>query len=521
MKKSTIWILIVVMALTFASLLTLQFTYIRTMGTMRTEQFDEAVQRSLSQVILNLEQDETTRFLAEDINDQEKNAFALPKSSVRDKGQSSRYSNVLGGVSAFSSVLDEDVDDPDESSTLSQTSPQVFISMSHGRNSLSKTSKNMQEALRQRYLAQKGLLEDVILRILYEANNRPIEQRIDFSKLEHYLAVELNNNGLVNIPFYFRVMDKNNREVYRSKDMYDAPKVFYKQTLFPNDPGVQTGMLYLYFPTRKDYIINSLKIYVPSIFFSVVLLMVFGFTIVVIFRQKRLSDMKNDFVNNMTHELKTPISTISLAAQMLKDGDVGKTPSMLKHISGVIVDETKRLSFQVEKVLQVSLFERDKSNLTFKEVNINEMLDAVVATFRLKVENFDGKIALDLKAKQSEITADEMHLTNVFFNLMDNAVKYRSDRNLELSVRTWTEKEHIHISIEDNGIGIKKEHLKKVFERFYRVPTGNVHNVKGFGLGLAYVKKIVENHNGTIQVESEFNHGTKFIISLPLIKNEL
>jgi len=252
-----------------------------------------------------------------------------------------------------------------------------------------------------------------------------------------------------------------------------------------------------------------------------VLLVVFGFTILVIFRQKKLNDMKNDFVNNMTHELKTPISTISLAAQMLKDGDVGKTPEMLKHISGVIVDETKRLSFQVEKVLQVSLFERDRSNLTFKEVDVNDMLETVVATFRLKVENFDGTMELDLQAKQAETTADEMHLTNVFFNLLDNAVKYRSERNLLLKVRTWNEKDNILISIEDNGVGIKKEHLKKVFDRFYRVPTGNVHNVKGFGLGLAYVRKIVENHNGSIRAESEFNNGTKFIISLPLIKNDL
>ena len=229
MKKSTIWILVVVMALTFASLLTLQFSYIRIMGKMRSEQFDEAVQRSLSQVILTLEKDETARFLAEDMDEEEKNAFAVTKSSTRvnDRNNPSTLSD-LDGISAFSSVLDYS-----DSATLSPNVPQVFISMSHGRNSLSKTTKNMQEALRQRYLAQKGLLEDVILRILYEANNRPLEQRIDFSKLEHYLGVELSNNGLYNIPFYFRVTDNENKEVYRSKDMYELPRIFYKQSLFP------------------------------------------------------------------------------------------------------------------------------------------------------------------------------------------------------------------------------------------------------------------------------------------------
>lgn len=514
MKKSTIWVLIAVMVLTFASLLTLQFSYIRTLGRMRAEQFDEAVQRSLSQVVHNLELDETARYLTEDMNERDKVEFTLPNSKTITKKQTTTLHSI-GGISTFSSVLEYD-----ESTSLTQNSPQVFISMSHGRNSLTRTSRKMQEDLRERYLAQKGMMEDVIQRILYEANNAPIEQRIDFSKLEHYLALELNNNGLA-IPFHFRVSDKNDREVYRSPGLHEETRTAYKQALFPNDPGVQTGSLYLYFPTREDYIFDSLRIYLPSILFSVVLLVVFGFTILVIFRQKKLNDMKNDFVNNMTHELKTPISTISLAAQMLKDGDVGKTPSMLKHISGVIVDETKRLSFQVEKVLQVSLFERDRSNLTFKEVDVNDMLETVVATFRLKVENFDGAMELDLQAKQAETTADEMHLTNVFFNLLDNAVKYRSDRNLLLKVRTWNEKDNILISVEDNGIGIKKEHLKKVFDRFYRVPTGNVHNVKGFGLGLAYVRKIVENHNGSIRAESEYNNGTKFIISLPLIKNDL
>ena len=518
MKKSVIWLLVAVMFLTFASLLSLQYLYLQTMAKMRTEQFDEAVSRTLSQVVRSLELDETARFLEEDMNEKERSNMDLSRISgnITFNKKSSKMLS-LNGLSTFSSVWEYE-----ESTSLSGSGPKVFISMSHGKNSLSRTSSKMQETLRERYLSQKKLMDDVILRILYEAKDLPIEQRIDFSKLENYISVELTNNGLGNMPFHFRVTDKNGHEVYRCKDMIVETEKGYKQALFPNDPNVRTGTLYLYFPTRQDYIYESMKIFVPSIVFSIVLLLVFAFTILVIFRQKKLSDMKNDFVNNMTHELKTPISTISLAAQMLKDGDVGKTPAMLKHISGVIVDETKRLGFQVEKVLQVSLFDRSNSTLTFKDVDVNEILDSVVATFKLKVENFDGVINADLKATESTITADEMHLTNVLFNLLDNAVKYRSnDRDLELSVRSWNEKGHLMISIKDNGIGIKKEHLKKVFERFYRVPTGNVHNAKGFGLGLAYVRKIVENHNGTIRAESEYNIGTEFIISLPLIKNEL
>ena len=254
--------------------------------------------------------------------------------------------------------------------------------------------------------------------------------------------------------------------------------------------------------------------------FTLVLIISFIVTLVLIFRQRRLSEMKNDFINNMTHEFKTPISTISLAAQMLNDKTLPKSPSMLDRLSTTIMDETKRLRFQVEKVLQVSMYEHQKANFKLKEINANELIAGVVHTFALKVEKNGGKIISDLKAKNSMILADDMHFTNVMFNLMDNAVKYRrEDVSLELKVSTWNEGDSLLISIQDNGIGIKKDDLKKVFEKFYRVHRGNVHDVKGFGLGLAYVKKIITDHNGTIHAESDLGIGTKFIIQLQTIKN--
>jgi len=206
---------------------------------------------------------------------------------------------------------------------------------------------------------------------------------------------------------------------------------------------------------------------------------------------------------------------------MLQDADVGKTPAVMKNILGVIADETKRLSFQVDKVLQVSLFERDKSTLSFKEVDVNKVLKNVVSTFKLKVESMGGQIREDIPEMEALVIADEMHLTNVLFNLLDNALKYRGERPLILEVKSRKLKDHLVIRIRDNGIGIKKEYLKKVFERFYRAPSGNIHNVKGFGLGLAYVKKIISDHKGCITAESELNVGTSFIIHLPLIKKQL
>jgi two-component system phosphate regulon sensor histidine kinase PhoR len=308
--------------------------------------------------------------------------------------------------------------------------------------------------------------------------------------------------------------------VYRCPDYEEKGKeATFTQLLFRNDTPSKMGVLRVHFPTLNSYIFNSVRFMIPSLIFSCVLLVTFIFTIYLIFRQKKLSEIKNDFINNMTHEFKTPISTISLAAQMLKDPAVAKSPQMFQHISGVINDETKRLRFQVEKVLQMSMFEHQKATLKRKEINANELISGVIHTFALKVEKYNGKITSELQAEDPIIFVDEMHFTNVIFNLMDNAVKYKKpDEEINLHVKTWNENDKLHISIQDNGIGIKKEDLKKIFDKFYRVHTGNLHDVKGFGLGLAYVKKVVDDHKGTIRAESEPGVGTKFIIVLPLLK---
>jgi len=229
----------------------------------------------------------------------------------------------------------------------------------------------------------------------------------------------------------------------------------------------------------------------------------------------------------MTHELKTPVSSISIAGQMLSDnnmlatleqsGSLSKSASF-KRITRTIIDETKRLQFLIDKVLQMSLMEDGRSILKIKDLDANDLLLKVAQIFDIQIEKCGGSLELQIEALESTVYVDEMHFTNVLFNLMENAVKYRRpDVPLHLIARTENEGEKICISIRDNGTGIKKENLKKIFDRFYRVSTGNIHNVKGFGLGLAYVKKIVEELNGTIKVESEINAGTKFTISLPYV----
>ena len=280
------------------------------------------------------------------------------------------------------------------------------------------------------------------------------------------------------------------------------------------------GVVKIHFPDMNNYIFSSIRFMIPSIIFTLVLLITFVFTIVVIFRSKRYSEIKNDFINNMTHELKTPIASISLAAQMLNDKSVTMNETMMAHLGGVINDESRRLRFLVEKVLQMSMYDRKKAVLKNREVDINEMIESIGNSFTLRVEHTGGKVYTDIEAVDATIYVDEMHFQNVIFNLLDNAVKYKKpDKPLNVYLKTWNEGKKVCVSVRDTGLGIKKENLKKVFDKFYRVHTGNVHDVKGFGLGLAYVKKMVDLQDGEIYVDSEYGKGTTFTIKLPFVEN--
>ena len=517
MRKSTIWLLAVVMAFAFAGLLFLQVKYVSIILKKSSEQFNETVKRSLHQVSKNLELDETQRYLEEDLKRDE--SYYLQNNQDPQEIAQTITQQKLQIKDANGNILQID-----QLHSFSQKfEPLSSLDKKQTSNNIISTSQDLQKTLMRRLKYQNALMQEVLVNILNTANLKPIQERVDFKKLNNYLKSEFINNGL-NLPFIFFVINKDGKTVYQSGEIKNEPIAsdIITYVLFPNDPPSKLNYLKVYFPTKGDYISSSVTFIVPSVLFSLILLVTFIFTIYIVFRQKRLSEMKNDFINNMTHELKTPVSTISLAAQMLKDSDITKSPDVFKHISGVINDETKRLGFLVEKVLQMSLFERQKAAFKLKEVDANDLVISVANTFVLKVEKYDGSLDIDLQATDSSIYVDEMHITNVLFNLMDNAVKYRRPEvPLTLMVRTWNDNNgKLLISVEDNGIGIKKEYLKKVFDRFFRVPTGNVHDVKGFGLGLAYVRKIIEDHKGTIRAEmGPGNVGTKFIITLPLIKS--
>ena len=484
MKKRTIIIIAVVMGLSFLALLSLQLSYIEEMVRMKKEQFAESVTKAMYQASRNLELNETLRYL-----EKETGADGDVYSSFELKTINSKPSQM----------------------------PKAMI-LRNDKNSITATTKSMREIVKNRYVYQKALLDEVIYSILYTASDKPLRERINFKMLDQDIKAELMNNG-VNIPYHFTVCTQDGREVYRCPDYSDKGEEYtYTQLLFRNDPQNRMGLVKIHFPEMNSYIFSSVRFMIPSVVFTFVLIVTFIITLVLIFRQKRISEMKNDFINNMTHELKTPISSISLAAQMLNDESVTKSPSMMKHLGGVINDETKRLRFLVEKVLQMSMFDRKKAVFKRKELDLNELLENVASTFTLRVEHTGGHIYTDIEAVDSTIYVDEIHFQNAISNLMDNAVKYRkADQPLNLYIKTWNTDEHVCFSIRDTGLGIRRENIKKIFDKFYRVHTGNVHDVKGFGLGLAYVKKIVNLHDGDIRCESELGKGTRFVVSLPII----
>jgi two-component system, OmpR family, phosphate regulon sensor histidine kinase PhoR len=285
--------------------------------------------------------------------------------------------------------------------------------------------------------------------------------------------------------------------------------------LFPGDILGKENFLMVHFPDKNAFILRQIWLPVlSSLFFIGIVIFCFVYAIKVIIRQKNLSDIKNDFINNMTHEFKTPIATVSLAVEALQDPDLMNQEAFRKRYISVIKDENKRLGSQVEKVLQAATLDKKEFKLKLEEINLEEILDGARRQFELQVENKGGEITFESELGYPLIRADAFHLSHIFNNLLDNANKYCKEKPV-IRIKAWEEGEHAFISIQDNGIGMNKDAQRKIFDKFYRVPTGNLHDVKGFGLGLSYVKTMLEAHKGEISVQSEPGKGSIFTIKLP------
>jgi two-component system, OmpR family, phosphate regulon sensor histidine kinase PhoR len=345
----------------------------------------------------------------------------------------------------------------------------------------------------------------------------PYEGFLTVPHLDSLIQQELTTLG-VDTKFEYGIYNPQ-RNIFLVESNPDVRKELidkgYAARLFISDIFTSPEYLLLYFPREKQFLLTELwGILMISIILIIVIVSSFTYTITTIFRQKKLSEMKNDFINNMTHEFKTPISTISLACETLNDHDIVKSPEFMESYINIILEENKRLAGMAEKILQTAVIEKGQLKMKREQINLHEVIADVIKNIRIQVEIKDGLIRRYFRAENPVISGDHVHLTNLVYNLLDNANKY-SPRKPVITVRTENTSSGILLTIEDHGIGISKSEQKKIFDKLYRVPTGNIHEVRGFGLGLSYVKAIVEEHKGKINLESEVNKGTTFKIFLP------
>ncbi|MBX2841033.1 MAG: HAMP domain-containing histidine kinase [Flammeovirgaceae bacterium] len=375
--------------------------------------------------------------------------------------------------------------------------------------------------IRQQSKTKLSKMSDMFSSFLSEwmHKDKKMKDRVSQRQLDSLLGLEIRNRG-IDIPYYFAV---NGRESGQSEILFcnnqeDTRSILqsqFKTPLFPTDIFDNKNTLYVYFPDEQSFIIKEMWLLLASsaLFISLIIYC-FGFAIHTIIKQKKISEITNDFISNMTHELKTPISTVSLATEALLDPDIRSLPNQSSRYLNIIKDENNRLFQQVEKVLQIARLDRGDFKLNLTQVNIHDAIDKALKNVMIQIEKREGNLKTSLKAENSVVEGDELHISNIIYNLLDNANKYSPEKP-DICIETFNSREGIQMLISDKGLGIAKDMVNKIFDKFYRVPTGNIHNVKGFGLGLSYVRTMVEAHEGTISVKSELNKGTTFSIYLP------
>lgn len=344
-----------------------------------------------------------------------------------------------------------------------------------------------------------------------------INDIIDASILDHYLKTEFEYQNLSQ-DYEYAIYDcETDAMVFGnyfnpSEDQLPETRKFQKYDEFTYYFGIV-------FPSKTLFIIRSMNMWIISSFVLITAIIFFAYAMYIILKQKRLSEIQKDFINNMAHEFKTPVSTIGISAQVLLDPDILKDQTRLMNYAGIIADQNKRIEHQIEKVLQLGKIEKDRTTLSLERTDLHAVIESVADSFTYTLKETGGHIDLKLDARPSLIMADRLHLANAVYNLLDNAFKYRRHKP-EILIMTGNKDRHVILTVKDNGIGIDKKYMHRVFEKFYRIPTGDIHNVKGFGIGLNYVKNIVENHKWKIELSSEFGKGSTFNIIIPELKNE-
>ncbi len=364
-----------------------------------------------------------------------------------------------------------------------------------------------------------SVVEDYAMSV--QLANRPLHKRINTRRVQQLIQQELGSRD-IHSPFNMEIRD-HFKLIYQTSDpqtLLEPEKLTrYTTDLFKGDIGESRGRLSIYFPNKKNIIAQNISyLMLPTIALFALLVGCFAYTLSIIFRQKKISEMKTDFINNMTHEFKTPVATIMIASESLRDPEISADDKRVNKLANIIYDENVRLGNHIERVLNIAKLEKEDLKIEKTDVYLNSIVEDVLDSMHLQVDKANGTLTKELFAKHDLVIGDELHLSNVMFNLVDNAIKY-SPNSPEISVKTYNSNNKIIVSVTDKGMGMTKDQAEKIFDQFYRIPTGNVHNVKGFGLGLSYVNDIIKRFDGKITVRSEKDKGTTFEVVLPLKKS--
>ena len=521
-KKNIIWITALA-TIALLGLVITQVYWINNAFVLRSKHFSIQVNEALTNVVYKLEK---------------QNAAAKIKSRLNLRKQGIRWvmpSDTIKHDSTESIKIFEEFTTDSQGVTVRKTRHQTLAHDSSGNNSSIGVHINMGtkdpftisnlDSTDERFnwmMKQSDMVSDIFEELVSINIYKGYSDKIDTLLIDSIIKYELHNKG-INTRYEYGVFNQQFRFFPEGtkdssiKEILDSP---YKVNLSPNNVFITPKFLGIYFPSEKDYILQTMwLILAGSGLLISVLIFIFYYAVSTLFKQKKLSDIKNDFINNMTHELKTPISTVSLATEIMIDSTIKKSQDQTTHYMRIIKEENERLGLLVENILQTAVLDKGQLKLRLQEVDVHEVIGRAISNIRLQVEKQEGKIVIDKNATQSILYADKIHLTNIIYNLIDNALKYSKEKPY-IKISTENNNEGIAISISDSGIGISSDHQKKIFETFYRVPTGNIHNVKGFGLGLSYVKAIVEKHHGTVSVESEQGKGSTFKIHIPFSLQE-
>jgi len=521
MKKSNLLIVIILASIALLGLIVVQVFWVNNAMMLAEEHFNQNVNEVLSKVVVKMEKQMTAAKIVKKFNFRKQGISSFsPNDTVINNGKYSYNKNKVNVkiYEEYSSDSNGVVVKKTHRKKYSSDSASLRVNLRSEIDVPSYLRDFDVQGFRNKLMTEKETMVNDIFDELISINiYNDHSPKIDTAMLDSIMHVEFLEKGIT-IEYVFGVIGSPQEKLeslspQSKEDLLQTSA--YKVNLSPNNVFIKPQYLSVYFPHQQKYLLKSMILILSaSGIFILVAVFSFYYSISTIMKQKKLSEMKNDFISNMTHEFKTPISTISLACEVLNDKSVQKSPERVDNFIKMIGDENKRLSVLVENILQTAILDKGELKLRIQDINIHTIIENVIVNIKLQVENKEGEIITDLSAKNPLVKADRLHITNIIFNLVDNALKYSNEKP-KIKISTKNNDNGVLIAVEDNGIGISKENQKHIFDTMYRVPTGNVHNVKGFGLGLSYVKTVVEKHHGIINVDSAIGKGSTFTIYLP------